>query len=112
SSLLTNSWFKMFKPFHRCAPFKAFKPLGRIRNRFERLERFERIEPGSNIDQQARPQQGYDRRPRREPWQTWTIPPCLDSHRKQELGRHGRPAIRDCVAIPFMVREPHHERNW
>jgi hypothetical protein len=35
------------------APFKTFKTLGRIRNRFERLERFELLEPGSNIDQLA-----------------------------------------------------------
>jgi hypothetical protein len=55
TSCLGRRWFK---PFNRCVPFKAFKPLGRIRNRFERLERFERIEPGSNIDQQARRQQG------------------------------------------------------
>jgi len=25
---------------------------------------------------------------------------------------HPHPCPRGCVAIPFMVREPHHERNW
>src|SRR5262249_44543644 len=59
------------KPFHRCAPFKA----------------------GSNIDQQACPQQGFIAPRAGSRRQIWTILPSLDSHRKHERARRGRAAI-------------------
>src|SRR5262249_10089017 len=67
--------------------------LGRIRNRFERLEYFERIEPESNIDQLACPQQGFIAARAGSRQQTWTIPPSLDSHRKHEGISRRRPAV-------------------